>query len=168
VADAVAPHGGPGQPQQSDDSGMAGGSGPPPPAKVVASATWDGTGLLNSGVFFSDPGSGVQAYKVTFTKPGVYTYLCTIHDEMKGTVTVGAATGSGDNGGTGTDMADSTGGTTSPGQVSVVPSGGAQTGGGSTATSTDTGLISLGIALAGTGAVLVAGPMATRRRRGRS
>jgi amicyanin len=29
-----------------------------------------------------------QSYTITFTKPGTYTYICSIHPFMKGTVTV--------------------------------------------------------------------------------
>jgi plastocyanin len=49
--------------------------------------TYDGTGLLNSGVgLLFEPG---QFFAPTFAAPGTYDYLCTIHSKtMKGTVTV--------------------------------------------------------------------------------
>jgi plastocyanin len=56
--------------------------------KVVASKTWDGKGFLNTGIWFSFP-PVIDGYKLTFTKAGTYHYLCTIHDNMKGTVVVG-------------------------------------------------------------------------------
>ena len=72
----------PGQPQ--------GGGGPKSGIhfKVVASKTWNGSGFLNTGIWFSFP-PVINGYKLTFTKAGVYHYLCTVHDRMKGTVVVG-------------------------------------------------------------------------------
>jgi plastocyanin len=78
----------------------AGGPGEPPPAKggptsgihlkTVASVTWNGQGHLSSGVFINSFGPPViEGYKVTFTKAGTYSYLCTVHDHMKGQVIVG-------------------------------------------------------------------------------
>ena len=52
---------------------------PPPP---LDAGTWNGTGFLNSG--FMDGGDFVMA----FSKPGTYDYVCLIHPEMQGTVTV--------------------------------------------------------------------------------
>lgn len=40
--------------------------------------SYNGTGYYNSGVLL--PG---QSYALTFTKPGIYTYICIIHDEMR-------------------------------------------------------------------------------------
>jgi plastocyanin len=86
---ALAPAGGPGEPQSS--SGGGGGSGSQiPKFKVVASTSWDGSGFLNSGVFVNSMGPPlIEGYKITFTKAGTYKYLCTVHDDMKGTVVVG-------------------------------------------------------------------------------
>ena len=78
----------------------AGGPGEPPPAKggptsgihfkLVASSTWNGKGFHNSGVFQNSFGPPViEGYKLTFTKAGTYHYICTVHDNMKGTVVVG-------------------------------------------------------------------------------
>ena len=46
--------------------------------------TYDGTGYHNSGT----PGNGPFSYTLTFTKPGRYTYQCTIHSGMQGVVIV--------------------------------------------------------------------------------
>ncbi len=78
----------------------AGGPGEPPPAKneptsglhftVVASQTWNGQGFHNSGVFLNSFGPPViEGYKLKFTHAGTYKYICTVHDNMKGTVVVG-------------------------------------------------------------------------------
>jgi plastocyanin len=78
----------------------AGGPGEPPPAKnaptsgfhfkLVASQTWDGKGFHNSGVFTNSFGPPViEGYKLKFTHAGTYKYICTVHDNMKGTVVVG-------------------------------------------------------------------------------
>jgi plastocyanin len=40
--------------------------------------------------FNSDPLADGTSYQFTFTKPGTYTYHCTIHPSMKGTVIVEA------------------------------------------------------------------------------
>lgn len=55
------------------------GDAPPPPTDV---GKWDGTGFLNSGIMFGGD------FVVTFTTPGSYAYVCLIHPDMKGTVTV--------------------------------------------------------------------------------
>jgi plastocyanin len=78
----------------------AGGPGEPPPSnggpksgihfKLVASSTWNGSGFHSSGVFQNSFGPPViEGYKLTFTKAGTYHYICTVHDNMKGTVVVG-------------------------------------------------------------------------------
>jgi plastocyanin len=46
--------------------------------------TYDGTGYHNSGV----PGNGPFSYTLVFTKPGRYTYECSIHSGMRGVVVV--------------------------------------------------------------------------------
>ena len=46
--------------------------------------TYDGTGFHNSGT----PRGGPFSYTLTFTKPGRYTYECTIHSGMRGVVIV--------------------------------------------------------------------------------
>jgi plastocyanin len=51
----------------------------------VGGQSYDGTGYHNSGV----PGpDGHLSYTLTFTKPGRYTYVCTIHAGMRGMVIV--------------------------------------------------------------------------------
>ncbi len=63
-----------------------------PPAAGVPSLTptSHGNGFLNSGVL-ADKGVGPlpRSFKVTFGTPGTYQYICLVHPEMKGTVTVG-------------------------------------------------------------------------------
>jgi plastocyanin len=50
----------------------------------VGEKTYDGTGYHNSGTH----GNGPFSYTLTFTKPGRYTYQCTIHSGMRGVVIV--------------------------------------------------------------------------------
>jgi plastocyanin len=73
VPDAFAPAGY-APPPPSDDPNA------PPPA--YDAGTWNGTGFLNSG--FMTAGT----FKVTFSTAGTYAYVCLIHPDMKGTVTV--------------------------------------------------------------------------------
>ena len=53
--------------------------GPPP---TVDGGTFDGTGFLNSGILFDQP------FTLVFSTAGTYEYICVIHPEMEGTVTV--------------------------------------------------------------------------------
>ena len=53
--------------------------GPPPTADL---GSFDGTGFANTGIQFGG------AFKVTFTEPGSYRYICVVHPDMEGTVTV--------------------------------------------------------------------------------
>jgi plastocyanin len=53
-------------------------------------ATYDGTAYANSGLLQRVPGSP-QEYKLTFTTPGDFAYLCAVHSMMKGHVIVQAA-----------------------------------------------------------------------------
>jgi len=53
--------------------------GPPP---TVDGGTFDGTGFRNSGILFDQP------FTLVFSSPGSYEYICTIHPEMEGTVSV--------------------------------------------------------------------------------
>lgn len=53
--------------------------GPPP---TVDGGTFDGTGFLSSGILFDQP------FMLTFSAAGSYEYVCLIHPEMEGTVTV--------------------------------------------------------------------------------
>jgi plastocyanin len=52
--------------------------------------TYDGTGYVNSGLLQRAPGSP-QEFKLTFTAPGDFAYLCAVHSMMKGHVIVQAA-----------------------------------------------------------------------------
>jgi plastocyanin len=82
---AIAPAGGPGEGKATKPSGNA-----PINFQVVTKATWDGAGFFNSGVFAnSNPPQLIEGYQLTFTKAGTYKYICTVHDDMKGTVVVG-------------------------------------------------------------------------------
>ena len=57
--------------------------------KVVASTSWNGEGFHNSGIFTNSFGPPlIEGYKITFTRAGTYNYICTVHDDMKGTVVV--------------------------------------------------------------------------------
>jgi plastocyanin len=85
-SDAVKPSGGPGEPQKPP----SGGSPTNPKFVVVASSTWDGSGFHSSGVFTNSFGPPViEGYTLKFTTAGTYKYVCTVHDDMKGTVVVG-------------------------------------------------------------------------------
>jgi plastocyanin len=55
----------------------------PAAAFPVGGATFAGTGIASSGVLNKD-----QTYSLTFTKPGVFEYVCLVHPEMKGEVRV--------------------------------------------------------------------------------
>ena len=81
-AKAAAPAGGPGEPAPSrgPKSGIH--------FKVVASSSWNGSGFHSSGVFANSGPPLVEGYKLTFTRAGTYKYICTVHDNMKGTIVV--------------------------------------------------------------------------------
>lgn len=85
-AKALLPANSPGEPHTP----LTGGSATKPRFDIVAEKTWDGVGFMSSGVFANSFGPPViEGYQVTFTKAGTYKYLCTVHDDMKGTVVVG-------------------------------------------------------------------------------
>ncbi len=76
-----------------------------------------GSGGLGSGTLHSG-----QSYSHTFASPGTFSYICSIHPFMKGTVTVqGTSSGGGDGGGGGDQAATPPTGTspTSPGSESA-------------------------------------------------
>jgi len=82
---ALAPAGGPGEPAH-----VKGGSGKGITFKVVAESTWNGKGFHSSGVFGNSDGPPlIEGYRLRFTRAGTYKYICTVHDNMKGTVVVG-------------------------------------------------------------------------------
>ena len=59
---------------------------PPGPAPVVVDGgQFDGTGFRNSGLLV---GEGDVTYRLRFTKPGTYTYVCLFHTDMEGSVRV--------------------------------------------------------------------------------
>jgi plastocyanin len=63
----------------------------PKVAFPTGGATYDGTGLVNSGVLALNVPPGSKAppsFKLTFTKAGKYTYVCLVHPGMDGTITV--------------------------------------------------------------------------------
>jgi len=57
-----------------------------------ATAPYDGTTLVNSGVQPLGASSEVQKFSMSFAKTGTYTYYCVLHPNMVGTVTVTADT----------------------------------------------------------------------------
>lgn len=61
------------------------GSGPKP--GLVDGGSWNGVGPRSSGIILSFPPT-LSSYKLRFTKAGSYTFMCTIHEKMKGQVTV--------------------------------------------------------------------------------
>jgi len=66
------------------------GTVPPPPATAALTATYNGTGFLNTEVIFKG-----STATVTFASPGAFGFICVIHPGMAGTVNVvtsGAAT----------------------------------------------------------------------------
>ena len=82
---AFGPAGGPGEPSTPPKGGKS-----PVSFVTVASQSWNGQGFHNSGVFGNSFGPPViEGYKLTFTRKGTYNYLCTVHDNMKGTIVVG-------------------------------------------------------------------------------
>ena len=85
-AKAIAPANGPGEPHGPSSNGSSNG---PIKFKVVAAASWNGKRFLNSGLFFNSQPPRIEGYKITFTRAGTYKFICTVHDNMKGTVIVG-------------------------------------------------------------------------------
>lgn len=71
----------------------AGGPGSDPAAEtsppIIKGGSWDGQGFRSSGVIFGSPPPKTTAFTLTFTKAGTYSFLCTVHEDMKGTVKVG-------------------------------------------------------------------------------
>lgn len=63
------------------------GFAPIPPEAASDTLAYDGGSLISSGAAPPDAGAGV-AFALTFTQPGVYAYLCLLHNGMRGTVTV--------------------------------------------------------------------------------
>jgi plastocyanin len=88
-----APEGSPGQ-VLPDPNAPPDESAPPPdenaPPTLIDGGAWDGQGFRSSGLILSfGPGDpGYSAYKLTFSTAGTYTYICTVHTDMQGTITV--------------------------------------------------------------------------------
>jgi plastocyanin len=74
--DAYVPVNSPGQPLQPPEGD--GSAGP----VVVDAGEWDGESFISSGVFYE------HAYRLTFTRRGIYPYACMIHPQMVGEVVV--------------------------------------------------------------------------------
>lgn len=53
--------------------------GPPPTVDI---GTFDGEGFANTGLVFGG------SFRINFSEPGTYEYICVVHPDMKGTVTV--------------------------------------------------------------------------------
>lgn len=64
-----------------------GGPGAGPKPGLINGGSWDGTGTRSSGIILSFPPQ-LSSYRLKFTKAGTFKFQCTIHKEMKGTVTV--------------------------------------------------------------------------------
>ena len=63
---------------------------PPAAGPPSVTPTSHGNGFVSSGAL-SDPGTGIplaHAFTVTFPTAGSYTYICMVHPEMQGTITV--------------------------------------------------------------------------------
>jgi plastocyanin len=71
----------------------AGGPGADPSVQqlppVVNGKTWNGVGFRSSGLIFGNPPPHTTAFQLRFSKAGTYQFQCTVHEDMKGTVTVG-------------------------------------------------------------------------------
>lgn len=65
-------------------------SDPPPAGPPAVTPTTHGDGFVNSGVL-ADPGTGAPLptrFTVRFPEAGTYSYICLLHPEMKGAITV--------------------------------------------------------------------------------
>jgi plastocyanin len=72
--------------------------GPFVPTTAPAGSTYDGSTLVNSGIYSADfPGAVGPTFSLTFTKAGTYAYICLLHADlgMAGVVNVSAAGGAG-------------------------------------------------------------------------
>lgn len=70
----------------------AGGPGADPaqrPKPVIDGGAWNGSGFRSSGLVFGGPPPETTSFRLRFTKAGTYPFICTVHPDMKGTVTVG-------------------------------------------------------------------------------
>ncbi|MDX6196988.1 MAG: hypothetical protein QOJ79_139 [Actinomycetota bacterium] len=71
----------------------AGGPGVDPAAQesppLIDGGSWNGVGFRSSGVIFGGPPPHSTVFRLKFTKAGSYKFQCTVHEDMKGLVTVG-------------------------------------------------------------------------------
>jgi plastocyanin len=130
--------------------------------------TWTNNGSVPEGhdVTGSGLGSGTlqpgQSYSHTFASPGTFSYICSIHPFMKGSVTVQAADSSGGGGASGGDPGSTQTQAAAPGSESAaVTSPGAA---GSAAQLPSTGMPVLPLLAAG-GGLLLGGGLLRRRAR---
>lgn len=63
-------------------------SDPPPSQPVPVTATSHGNGFVHSGIMTSPGIPGAKTFRVRFDQPGTYQYICLVHPEMRGRVTV--------------------------------------------------------------------------------
>jgi plastocyanin len=70
----------------------AGGPGAGPafqqPPSVIDGGSWNGVGFRSSGIIFGPPPPHTTQFRLRFTKPGTYAFVCTVHVGMSGTVRV--------------------------------------------------------------------------------
>jgi len=77
----ILPPAGPGQPPTFN----------PAVAAPSGGSTYNGTGIVNSGLLSADPPQPQTSFTLTFTAAGTYHYVCLIHSGMGGTLRVQAA-----------------------------------------------------------------------------
>jgi hypothetical protein len=117
---------------------------------VGDTVTWNNTGqaphnaVADDGSFKTPDLNNGQSASHTFAEAGTFSYICTIHPEMKGTVRVLSSGGGGGGGGGGAAGADSSG--SAPSEASAVASPDAA---GDANTLPATGLAAGGLALVG-------------------
>jgi len=145
------------------------------PAAVTIAAgdtvTWTNNGTVPAGHNVSGTGftspilKTGQSYSHTFSAPGTFSYVCTLHPFMKGTVTVASAR-TGGTGGSGTTPTTTAPATTTPTSTGISESaaGAGPRAGGTASTLPQTGSDSLGLTFIGV-ALVGAGYLV---RRGRS
>ena len=135
---------------------------------VGDTVTWQNTGqaphnaTADDGSFKTPTINNGESASHTFTQAGTFSYICTIHPQMKGTVRVLASSGGGGNGGGGGSSSSSSGSANS--EASAVASPGAA---GDANTLPMTGMSIGGLALVGLG-LLALGLIARQADRERS
>jgi plastocyanin len=61
---------------------------PAGPVGADNSVTFDGATQISSGTPLAEGEGEPQPFRVTFTRPGIYSYLCMVHSGMEGVITV--------------------------------------------------------------------------------